>query len=145
MTLDSRVDMHDTFYLKDKLRRLESDIERHMENHRKANEMLIEERQKVSALQSNVKMVESEKYRAYKRLKPYAEFNHDVSLLLTKLNKPIRTLLARVSDNIKIDKTKHSKYIIPIKKLRDLINELNNISTEFGAKIKVVDNEQKSD
>ena len=144
MTLDNRVDMSDGFYLQEKVRRLESDVEHHAESHRKANEMLMEERQKVSTLQSNVKMVESEKYRAYKRLNPYAEFNHDVSVVLTKLNKPIRTLLVRVSDNIKMDKEKHSKYITPIKKLRDLINELNDAHTKFGAKIKVVDNEQKS-
>ena len=67
-----------------------------------------------------------------------------MSVVLTKLNKPIRALLVRVSDNIKMDKEKHSKYITPIKKLRDLINELNDAHTKFGAKIKVVDNEQKS-
>ena len=66
MTLDNRVDMSDGFYLQEKVRRLESDVEHHAESHRKANEMLLEERQKVSTLQSNVKMVESEKYRAYK-------------------------------------------------------------------------------
>ena len=50
MTLDNRVDMSDGFYLQEKVRRLESDVENHAESHRKANEMLLEERQKVSTL-----------------------------------------------------------------------------------------------
>ena len=136
MIPDNRLDLHNPLYLQDKVGKLESAIQLHLEGHEKANKLLMKERQKTSTLESNIQMLESERQIAYKQLKPYAEFIDKINPILTKLDKPIRTLLGRINNNLQIDKTKHSQYIKPVKKLQDLINELNNLHTKFNIKKK---------
>ena len=136
MTQDNQTDLHSPLYLQNKAEKLEGDIRLHLEGHEKANKLLMKERQKTSTLESNIQMIESEKQIAYKQLKPYAEFLNKISPILIKLDKPIRTLLGRINNNLQTDKTRHSQYIMPIKKLQDLINELNNLHIKFTRKEK---------
>ena len=44
MTLDNRKDIHDTFYLQEKLKTLQTELARHQQAHAGANQMLIQER-----------------------------------------------------------------------------------------------------
>ena len=136
MTQDNQTDLHSPLYLQNKAEKLEGDIRLHLEGHEKANKLLMKERQKTSTLESNIQMIESEKQIAYKQLKPYTEFLNKISPILIKLERPIRTLLTRVDDNVQIDKTKHSQYIMPVKKLLDLINKLNSLHIKFNRKEK---------
>ena len=136
MTQDNQTDFHSPLYLQNRAEKLESDIKLHLEGHEKANKLLMQERQKTSTLESNIQMLESEKQIAYKQLKPYAEFINKISPILIKLDRPIRTLSARVDDNTRIDKSKHSQYIMPVKKLLDLINKLNSLHIKFNIKKK---------
>ena len=136
MTQDNQTDLHSPLYLGNKAEKLESDIKLHLEGHEKANKLLMKERQKTSTLESNIQMIEAERQIAYKQLKPYAEFIDKINPILTKLDKPIRTLLGRINNNLQTDKTRHSQYIKPVKKLQDLINELNNLHLKFTRKEK---------
>ena len=136
MIPDNRIDLHSPLYLQNRAEKLESDIKLHREGHEKANKLLIQERQKTSALESNIQMLESEKQIAYKQLKPCTEFLNKTSPILIKLERPIRTLLTRVDDNVQIDKTKHSQYIMPVKKLLDLINKSNSLRIKFSIRKK---------
>ena len=136
MTQDNQTDLHSPLYLQNKAEKLEGDIRLHLEGHEKANKLLMKERQKTSTSESNVQMLESEKQLVHKQLKPYAEFINKISPILIKLDKPIRTLLGRINNNLQTDKTRHSQYIMPIKKLQDLINELNSLHAKLNIRKK---------
>ena len=136
MIPDNQLDLHNPLSSQDKVGKLESAVQLHLKGHEKANKLLMKERQKTSTLESNIQMLESEKQIAYKQLKPYAEFLNKISPILIKLDKPIRTLLGRINNNLQTDKTRHSQYIMPVKKLQDLINELNNLHIKFTRKEK---------
>ena len=136
MIPDNQLDLHSPLSSQDKVGKLESAVQLHLEGHEKANKLLMKERQKTSTLESNIQMIEAERQIAYKQLKPYAEFIDKINPILTKLDKPIRTLLGRINNNLQTDKTRHSQYIKPVKKLQDLINELNNLHTKFNIKKK---------
>ena len=136
MIPDNRIDFHSPLSSQDKVGKLESAVQLHLEGHEKANKLLMKERQKTSTLESNIQMIEAERQIAYKQLKPYTEFIDKLNPILTKLDKPIRTLLGRINNNLQTDKTRHSQYIMPIKKLQDLINELNNLHIKFTRKEK---------
>ena len=136
MIPDNQLDLHSPLSSQDKVGKLESAVQLHLEGHEKANKLLMKERQKTSTLESNIQMIEAERQIAYKQLKPYTEFIDKINPILTKLDKPIRTLLGRININLQTDKTRHSQNIKPVKKLQDLINELNNLHTKFNIKKK---------
>ena len=126
MTLDNRKDIHDTFYLMEKVRRLEDDIARHQESHSVANKLLVEERSKRSVLESTVKFEVAGKYNAYKELKVASELVFQLEVMLDNMDNLYVVLSKRIR-NLGVEE----QLMANMKKFRKIIYSFKKSHTKY--------------
>ena len=134
MTLDNRKDIHDTFYLQEKLKTLQTELARHQQAHAGANQMLIQERKRSSILESNVKFEVAEKYNAYKDLKVASELVFQLEVMIDDMNKLC------VLFDIRIKKLKmEEQFEVSMKKFRKIIYNFKKSHTKYRIEKKNLD------
>jgi hypothetical protein len=134
MILDNRKDIHDTFYLTDKIRRLEDDIARHKESHSVANKLLVEERSKRSILESTVKFEVAQKYNAYKDLKVASELVFQLEVMIDDMNK-LCVLFDKRIKKLKMEE----QFGVSMKKFRKIIYNFKKSHTKYRIEKKNLD------
>ena len=135
MTLDNRADLHDAFYLKNKIEKLQDEIFHHQESHAVANKLLMEERNKISSMQCTIKFEVAEKMNAYKSLKCATSLVEKLRTTIDKMDK----IFVQMDTKIKKEgKEKEMKVIMG--KLRKVIYELRRKYFDYRAERKDLDN-----
>ena len=134
MTLDNRVDSHDTFYLRDKVVRLQEEIEHHKESHAVANKLLMVERNKMSSKEATIKFEVAGKYNAYKDLKVASTLICQVEKMINDTNRLYVTIDKRIK-NLKMEE----KFVVSMKKFRKIISDLKRKHTDYRIEKKKID------
>lgn len=135
MTLDNRIDLQDNFYLREKVKKLQDEISHHQESHAVANDLLMEERNKISTLQSTIKFEVAEKMNAYKSLKCATSLVEKLRITIDKMDKVFVQIDTKIK---KEEKEKEMKVIMG--KLRKVIYELRRKYFDYRAERKDLDN-----
>ena len=135
MTLDNRADLHDAFYLKNKIEKLQDEIFHHQESHAVANKLLMEERNKISSMQCTIKFEVAEKMNAYKSLKCATSLVEKLRTTIDKMDKIFVQMDTKIK---KEEKEKEMKVIMG--KLRKVIYELRRKYFDYRAERKDLDN-----
>ena len=116
MTVDNRADLHDAFYLKNKIEKLQDEIFHHQESHAVANKLLMEERNKISSMQCTIKFEVAEKMNAYKSLKCATSLVEKLRITIDKMDKVFVQIDTKIK---KEEKEKEMKVIMG--KLRKVV------------------------
>ena len=135
MTLDNRADLHDAFYLKNKIEKLQNEIFHHQESHAVANKLLMEERNKISSMQCTIKFEVAEKMNAYKSLKCATSLVEKLRTTIDKMDK----IFVQMDTKIKKEgKGKELKVVM--QKFQKGIYELKRKYFDYRAERKDLDN-----
>ena len=135
MTLDNRADLHDAFYLKNKIEKLQDEIFHHQESHAVANKLLMEERNKISSMQCTIKFEVAEKMNAYKSLKCATSLVEKLRTTIDKMDK----IFVQMDTKIKKEgKGKELKVVM--QKFQKGIYELKRKYFDYRAERKDLDN-----
>ena len=135
MTLDNRADLHDAFYLKNKIEKLQDEIFHHQESHAVANKLLMEERNKISTLQSTIKFEVAEKMNAYKSLKCATSLVEKLRITIDKMDK----IFVQMDTKIKKE-GKEKELKVVMQKFQKGIYELKRKYFDYRAERKDLDN-----
>ena len=134
MTLDNRVDSHDSFYLREKVIKLKEEIAHHQESHAVANKLLMEERNKISSMEATIKFEVAGKYNAYKDLKVASTLICQVEKMISDTNRLYVTFDKRIK-NLKMEE----KFVVSMKKFRKIISDLKRKHTNYRIEKKNID------
>ena len=134
MTLDSRVDLSDTYNYHEKLKRLENDLALHRQAHADANNLLIQARKQVSILEANVKFEVAEKYNAYKDLKVASTLVFQVETMTDDTNR-LYVMFDKRIKKLKME----DKFVASMKKFRKIISDLQRKHTDYRIAKKNID------
>ena len=134
MTLDSRVDLSDTYNYHEKLKRLESDLVLHQQGHADANNLLIQARKQVSILEANVKFEVAEKYNAYKDLKVASTLVSQVETMIDDTNR-LYVMFDKRIKKLEMEE----KFVVSMKKFRKIISDLKRKHTDYRIAKKNID------
>ena len=135
MTIDSRIDIHDTFYLKNKIEKLQNEIFHHQESHAVANKLLMEERNKISSMQCTIKFEVAEKMNAYKSLKCATSLVEKLRTTIDKMDK----IFVQMDTKIKKE-GKEKELKVVMQKFQKGIYELKRKYFDYRAERKDLDN-----
>ena len=135
MTIDSRIDIHDTFYLKNKIESLKDEIAHHQESHSVANKLLMEERNKISSMQCTIKFEVAEKMNAYKSLKCATSLVEKLRTTIDKMDK----IFVQMDTKIKKEGKKKELKVV-MQKFQKGIYELKRKYFDYRAERKNLDN-----
>ena len=135
MTLDNRADLHDAFYLKNKIEKLQDEIFHHQESHAVANKLLMEERNKISSMQCTIKFEVAEKMNAYKSLKCATSLVEKLRTTIDKMDK----IFVQMDTKIKKEE-KEKELKVVMQKFQKVIYELKRKYFDYRAERKDLDN-----
>ena len=135
MTLDNRADLHDAFYLKNKIEKLQNEIFHHQESHAVANKLLMEERNKISSMQCTIKFEVAEKMNAYKSLKCATSLVEKLRTTIDKMDK----IFVQMDTKIKKE-GKEKELKVVMQKFQKGIYELKRKYFDYRAETKDLDN-----
>lgn len=135
MTLDNRADLHDAFYLKNKIEKLQNEIFHHQESHAVANKLLMEERNKISSMQCTIKFEVAEKMNAYKSLKCATSLVEKLRTTIDKMDK----IFVQMDTKIKKE-GKEKELKVVMQKFQKGIYELKRKYFDYRAERKDLDN-----
>ena len=135
MTLDNRADLHDAFYLKNKIEKLQDEIFHHQESHAVANKLLMEERNKISSMQCTIKFEVAEKMNAYKSLKCATSLVEKLRTTIDKMDK----IFVQMDTKIKKEE-KEKELKVVMQKFQKGIYELKRKYFDYRAERKDLDN-----
>ena len=135
MTLDNRADLHDSFYLKNKIEKLQDEIFHHQESHAVANKLLMEERNKISSMQCTIKFEVAEKMNAYKSLKCATSLVEKLRTTIDKMDK----IFVQMDTKIKKE-GKEKELKVVMQKFQKGIYELKRKYFDYRAERKDLDN-----
>ena len=135
MTLDKRADLHDAFYLKNKIEKLQDEIFHHQESHAVANKLLMEERNKISSMQCTIKFEVAEKMNAYKSLKCATSLVEKLRTTIDKMDK----IFVQMDTKIKKE-GKEKELKVVMQKFQKGIYELKRKYFDYRAERKDLDN-----
>ena len=135
MTLDNRADLHDAFYLKNKIEKLQDEIFHHQESHAVANKLLMEERNKISSMQCTIKFEVAEKMNAYKSLKCATSLVEKLRTTIDKMDK----IFVQMDTKIKKE-GKEKELKVVMQKFQKGIYELKRKYFDYRAERKDIDN-----
>ncbi len=135
MTLDNRADLHDAFYLKNKIEKLQDEIFHHQESHAVANKLLMEERNKISSMQCTIKFEVAEKMNAYKSLKCATSLVEKLRTTIDKMDK----IFVQMDTKIKKE-GKEKELKVVMQKFQKGIYELKRKYFDYRAERKDLDN-----
>ena len=134
MTLDSRMDIHDTFYLKEKIESLKDEIAHHQESHAIANKLLMEERGKISSMEATIKFEVAGKYNAYKDLKVASTLISQVETMIDDTNR-LYVMFDKRIKKLEMEE----KFVASMKKFRKIISDLKRKHTDYRIEKKKID------
>ena len=135
MTLDNRADLHDAFYLKNKIEKLQDEIFHNQESHAVANKLLMEERNKISSMQCTIKFEVAEKMNAYKSLKCATSLVEKLRTTIDKMDK----IFVQMDTKIKKE-GKEKELKVVMQKFQKGIYELKRKYFDYRAERKDLDN-----
>ena len=135
MTLDNRADLHDAFYLKNKIEKLHDETFHHQESHAVANKLLMEERNKISSMQCTIKFEVAEKMNAYKSLKCATSLVEKLRTTIDKMDK----IFVQMDTKIKKE-GKEKELKVVMQKFQKGIYELKRKYFDYRAERKDLDN-----
>ena len=135
MTLDNRAHLHDAFYLKNKIEKLQNEIFHHQESHAVANKLLMEERNKISSMQCTIKFEVAEKMNAYKSLKCATSLVEKLRTTIDKMDK----IFVQMDTKIKKE-GKEKELKVVMQKFQKGIYELKRKYFDYRAERKDLDN-----
>ena len=134
MTLDNRVDSHDSFYLREKVIKLKEEIAHHQESHAVANKLLMEERNKISSMEATIKFEVAGKYNAYKDLKVASTLISQVETMIDDTNR-LYVLFDKRIKKLEMEE----KFVASMKKFRKIISDLKRKHTDYRIEKKKID------